>query len=85
KDVLDVLGKNLKVETNSSKQKIVFNYEDKIAVELEVRKSAGKYPSMLLITNKKKILKILLDNISERFEVKRNLIVYGTDCEKFKI
>ena len=75
--VLDIFNKDLQVDTNSTLQKVVFKYDNKIAIEIEVRKSKGKFPSILLITNKMKILKILLNNIKDFEEKKRNIYAYG--------
>ena len=82
-EVLDIFDKVLKVITNSTMQKVVFQYQGKIAIEIEIRKSEGKFPSILLITNKLKILQILLDNINGFEDKTRNLRAYGKAKDTF--
>lgn len=62
-EVLDIFDKSLNVINNATTQKVVFQYNDKLWIEIEVRKTKGKYPSILLITNKKKILFLFRLNI----------------------
>ncbi len=82
-EILDIFGKYLKVTTNKTTQKVVFQYKEKLWIEIEVRKTEGKFPSILLITNKLKILKLLSDNI-EKFEKRtRNIYTYGKTIDYF--
>ena len=83
-EVIDIFSRRFNIITNSTSQKVVFQYNNKIAIEIEVRKTEGKFPSILLITNKLKILGILLDNIKSLEEKKRNLHVYGKAIQNFK-
>ena len=84
-EVLDIFDKEFEVINNSTIQKVVFRYNGKIAIEIEVRKSEGKFPSILLITNKMKIFNILLNNI-KKFEKKtRNIYVYGEAQNSFSL
>ena len=84
-EVLDVFDKEFNVITNSTNQKVVFQYDGKIAIEIEVRKSEGKFPSILLITNKLKILRILLNNIKNFEKKTRNIYAYGKAIDNFHI
>ena len=84
-EVLDAFDSALSAINNASFQKVVFSHENKIAIEIEVRKSKGKYPSILLTTNKNKVLNILLKSISACKPIKSNISAYGNAIEKFKI
>ncbi len=84
-EVLDIFDKQFNVITNSTIQKVVFQHNGKIAIEIEVRKTEGKFPSILLITNKLKILNILLNNIQDLEKKTRNLYAYGKAIEKFTL
>lgn len=84
-EVLDIFDKEFKVINNSTIQKVVFQYNNKITIEIEVRKSRGKFPSILVITNKLKIFNILLANIKDPEKKKRNIYVYGKANDNFKI
>lgn len=84
-DVLSAFKNQLIISNSSTFQKVVFLYNEKIAIEIEVRKSKGKFPSILLITNKRKILSILLDKFNNYEEKKRNIFAYGAAKNSFKI
>jgi len=84
-EVLNIFDNVLNVITNATTQKVVFQYNGKIAIEIEIRKSEGKFPSILLITNKLKILRILLNNIKNFEKKTRNIYAYGKAKDTFSI
>lgn len=84
-DVLKIFEENIHMRNSEGEQKVIFTYDDKILIELEVRKSKGKYPSILLVTNKMKILNLLQNHLTENKLFNRNLSVYGNAIENFKL
>lgn len=82
-DILNIFAKDFRVINNSSTQKVVFQYKDKLWVEIEVRKTEGKFPSILLITNKSKIIRLLSDNIKNLEKKTESLYAYGKAIETF--
>ena len=83
-EILNILKENLIPRTSKGNQKVVFDFNGKLAIELEVRKSIGKYPSMLLSSNKSKILDILIENINSKENFSRSLVLYGNSIDMFK-
>lgn len=83
-EVLNCLRDFSVVRNSKGLQKVIFDYDNKILLELEVRKSDGKYPSMLLNTNKLKIMKLLLDKIEKKENFNRSIILHGLAIKKFK-
>lgn len=85
-DTLKVLTSVFELKNSKGEQKVRFDYGGKIAVEIEVRTTNdGKYPSLLLVTNKNKIMNILLSSISEKSILQDDLIVYGSANKQFKL
>lgn len=84
-DVLKTFENCFKVINNATYQKVVFSYNNKIAIEIEVRKTEGKYPSILLITTKKIIFNILSNHIKKMNKATRNLYVYGNAIKTFSL
>lgn len=84
-EVLGIFDKEFEIINNSTIQKVVFRYNEKITIEVEVRKSEGKFPSILLIINKMKILNILLNNIKNFEKKTRNIYAYGEAQNTFSI
>lgn len=83
-EVLNILKEKLIPRTSKGNQKVVFDYKERLTIELEVRKSVGKYPAMLLSSNKSKILALLMDNLSSKENYSRSIILYGNSISMFK-
>ena len=91
-EVLNIFDKHFLVRNSAGKQnsigsqKVVFDYNNKLTIELEVRTTDdGKYPSLLLVTNKLKIWNILLNNIKEKKDCTNEIRVWGKAISGFKI
>ena len=85
-DLLNSLITSCTIHNSRGNQKVKYNFDGRIAIEIEIRKTDdGKFPSILVITNKLKILKILSQNIKDQVIVKDKIKVYGEAIKKFKI
>ena len=85
-EILQILTDVFEIKNSKGEQKVRFDYEGKIAIEIEVRTTNdGKYPALLLVTNKNKIMRILLSEITYNMTPKANLLVYGKAMNEFKL
>jgi len=85
-EVIKVFTKVLSVENNSTFQKVVFKYNNKIVGEIEVRTTAdGKYPSMLFNMLKLKAIDLLEKEIPQIKKLSPNLYVCGQAISSFTL
>ncbi len=75
----------LEVDNNSSYQKVVFKYGDRIVAEFEYRTTNdGKYPSMLFNMQKRRAFDLLTSKIGTPKAFNPVLIAYGKAAEYFE-
>jgi len=85
-EVWNVFMNNLVVGNSSGdsgSQKVTLSYGSYFA-EIEMRTSEGKYPSMFMPMNKKVMMKLLTDKITQKKELKHNLWLYGEAIKSYK-
>lgn len=84
--LVNILVNTLVVDVNSTSQKVVFTYDDKLVSEIEIRTTDdGKYPSILYNTLKHRVCGIMSDFELERKALTPNVYIYGDAIGTFKL
>ena len=85
-ELINIFAYSLNVDVNSSYQKVVFKYNNKLVSEIEVRTTNdGKYPAILYNTLKHKICSIMMDYGLDRNIISPNIYVYGEAIKSFDL
>jgi len=82
-EVLSIFKEKLIIGNSIGCQKVTMSYETYFA-EIEMRTTEGKYPSMFMPMNKKVMISLLTDNITQKKELKKNLWLYGKAMRNYK-
>lgn len=83
-DVLNTFVKNLEVDNNSTKQKVVLKY-GKICMEIEMRTTNdGKYPTIFIPSTKSVLIKILTETIKKQKKFDTMIWLYGNAIKEYK-
>jgi len=84
-ETINTFVKHLEVDNNSTFQKVVFKYHDKLVAELECRTTDdGKYPAILFNMLKRQAFNLLIEKIKLNKKFNPVLCVYGKTIEYFE-
>jgi len=84
-ETINTFVKFLEVDNNSTLQKVVFKYNNKLVAEFEYRTTDdGKYPAMLFNMQKRPAFDLLTEKISEKKVFNPVLIAYGNAIKYFE-
>lgn len=82
-EVWKVFLENLEVDNNASNQKVVFKY-GQLCIEIEMRTSEEKYPTMFMPMNKRITFDLLTKKIKGQKKLSNYLWLYGNAIKKYK-
>lgn len=82
-EVWRVFLKHLEVDNNASNQKVVFKY-GQLCIEIEMRTTEDKYPTIFMPMNKRITFDLLTSKIKEKKELSPYLWLYGKAIKNFK-
>ncbi len=82
-EVWKVFLKNLEVDNNASNQKVVFKY-NYLCMEIEMRTTENKYPTIFMPMNKRIAFNLLTEKINKKQELSPYLWLYGNAIKKYK-
>ena len=82
-EVWDIFIKNLEVDNNATNQKVVFKY-NRLCMEIEMRTTENKYPSMFMPMQKRITFNLLTEKIKNIKKQSNYLWLYGKAIKKYK-
>lgn len=82
-EVWKVFLQNLEVDNNASNQKVVFKYGH-LCMEVEMRTTENKYPTMFMPMNKRITFDLLTSKIKRKQELCPTLWLYGNAIKRYK-
>lgn len=82
-EVWGVFLKHLEVDNNKSNQKVVFKY-GQLCIEIEMRTTEDKYPTIFMPMNKRITFDLLTSKIKDKKELSSCLWLYGKAIKKYK-
>jgi len=84
-ETINTFVKFLEVDNNSTLQKVVFKYNNRLIAEFEYRTTDdGKYPAILFNMQKRPAFDLLTEKISEKKRFNPVLIAYGNAIKYFE-
>jgi len=82
-EVWKVFLENLEVDNNATNQKVVFKY-GKLCIEIEMRTTEDKYPTIFMPMNKRITFDLLINKIKSKKELSPFIWLYGGAIRKYK-
>lgn len=82
-EVWKVFLENLEVENNKTNQKVVFKY-GQLCIEIEMRTTEDKYPTIFMPMNKRITFNLLTEKIKSKKELSPFIWLYGKAISKYK-